>query len=69
MPFSGANLCAQLLFGSIGFISFAYGKKMRAWKPMFIGIGLMTCPYFLADTAFLWATGVIGVAALFWLRD
>ena len=27
MPFSGANLAAQLLLGSIGFVSFAYGKK------------------------------------------
>src|SRR5437764_381800 len=35
MPFSGTNICAQLVFGSIGFVGFAYGKKMHAWKPMF----------------------------------
>jgi len=69
MPFSGANLVAQLLFGSIGFVSFAYGKKMGAWKQMFIGIALMTCPYFLEDTASLWASGVVGVAALFLFRN
>ena len=69
MPFSGANLCAQLLFGSIGFVGFAYGKKMHAWKPMLIGIALMTCPYFLSDTTFLWVSGFAGVAGLIWSRD
>jgi hypothetical protein len=69
MPFSGANICAQLLFGSIGFVGFAYGRKMHAWKPMFIGIALMTCPYFLEDTTFLWASGIAGMAALIWFRD
>ena len=69
MPISGANLCAQLLFGSIGFVGFAYGKKMDAWKPMLIGIALMTCPYFVADTIFLWVSGLAGVAGLIWFRD
>jgi hypothetical protein len=69
MPFSGANLCAQVLFSSIGFVGFAYGKKMRAWKPMFIGLGLMAVPYFIADTAILWMIGVAGVGGLVWFRD
>jgi len=69
MPFSGANLAAQLLLGSIGFVSFAYGKKMRAWKPMLIGIGLMTVPYFIADTAVLWIAGLAGVSGLIWFRE
>ncbi len=35
---SGPNLFAGLLFSSIGFVGFVYGKRMSAWKPMFLGI-------------------------------
>lgn len=66
---SGANLFAGLLFSSLGFVGFIYGKRMSAWKPMFIGIALMAYPYFIEDTLTLCAIGVAGVAALFWLRD
>ena len=50
MPFSGPNLFAGLLFSSIGFVGFVYGKRMRAWKSMFLGIALMAYPYFIEDT-------------------
>jgi hypothetical protein len=29
----------------------------------------MTCPYFVADTIFLWVSGLAGVAGLIWFRD
>src|SRR2546423_397661 len=33
MPvFSGANLIGGLVFGSIGFVAFIYGKRMHVWK-------------------------------------
>ena len=66
---SGPNLFAGLLFSSIGFVGFVYGKRMSAWKPMFIGIALMAYPYFIADTIALCAIGLAGSAALFLLRD
>ncbi len=70
MPFlSGPNLFAGLLFSSIGFVGFAYGKKMNLWKPMFLGIVLMAYPYFIDDTVALCAIGLAGSAALFYLRD
>ncbi len=50
MPWSGPNLFAGLLFSSIGFVGFVYGKRMSAWKPMFIGLALMAYPYFIEDT-------------------
>lgn len=69
MPeFSGANLLAGLLFSSIGFVGFIYGKRMSLWKPMFLGIALMAYPYFVADTAMICAIGLAGSAALFFLR-
>ena len=70
MPFLfGSNLIAGLLFSSIGFVGFVYGKRMSLWKPMFLGLALMTYPYFIENTITLCAIGVAGSAALFWLRD
>ena len=69
MPFSGANLFAGLVFSSIGFVGFVFGKRLSLWKPMLIGLALMAYPYFIEDTPTLCAIGVAGSAALFWLRD
>ncbi len=66
---SGANLFAGLLFSSIGFIGFAYGKKMSLWKPLLLGIALMAYPYFIESTALICGLGVLGTAGLFFLRD
>jgi len=70
MPvFSGANLIGGLLFGSIGFVAFVYGKRMHVWKPMFLGIALMVYPYFITNDAVMYVIGIFGSAALFFLRD
>jgi len=77
MPvFSGANLIGGLLFGSIGFVAFVYGKRMHVWKPMLLGIALMaakgsasTSWPSLHVTHTLFAIGAIGTAALFLFRD
>ncbi len=70
MPiFSSANLLGGLLFGSIGFVAFIYGKRMHVWKPMLLGLILMAYPYFVEDEVTLFAIGLIGTAALFFLRD
>ncbi len=70
MPFLfGSNLIAGLLFSSIGFVGFVYGKRMSLWKPMFLGLALMAYPYFIENTITLCAIGVADSAALFWLRD
>jgi len=66
---SGSNLFAGLLFSSIGFVGFVYGKRMSAWKPMFIGIALMAYPFFISETMALCAIGLAGLAALFWFHD
>ena len=70
MPvFSGANLIGGLLFGSIGFVAFIYGKRMHVWKPMFLGLALMAYPYFVTNDIVLFAIGVVGSATLFLFRD
>jgi hypothetical protein len=67
--FTGVNLIGGLIFGAIGTVAFIYGKRMHLWKPMFCGIGLMVYPYFIADTAVMYAIGLFGTGALFFLRD
>jgi hypothetical protein len=70
MPvFSGANLIGGLVFGSIGFVAFIYGKRMHVWKPMFIGLVLMAYPYFVENDMVMLAIGVVGTAALFLFRE
>ena len=66
---SAPNLLAGLVFSSIGFIGFVYGKRMNLWKPIFIGIALMAYPYFIEDTIALCAIGLAGSAALFLARE
>ena len=70
MPvFSSVNLIGGLLFGSIGFVAFIYGKRMHIWKPMFLGIVLMAYPYFVENEIALFVIGVIGTGALFLFRE
>jgi hypothetical protein len=70
MPvFTGANLIGGLVFGSIGFIAFTYGKRMQVWKPMLLGLALMAYPYFVANDVALFVIGILGTAALFLFRE
>ena len=70
MPvFSAASLFAGLLFGSIGFVGFIYGKKMSRWKPMLLGLILMSYPYFVESTVALCVIGLTGTAAFFLLGE
>jgi len=42
-----------LLFGSVGFGFFLYGRKQKAAVPLVCGLVLMVFPYFVSDTVFL----------------
>jgi hypothetical protein len=67
--FSAANLIGGLVFGSIGFVAFMYGKRMDLWKPMFIGLALMIYPYFISSDLLLWSAGIAGSASLWFVRN
>jgi len=66
---SGPNLIFGLLFSSVGFVGFIYGKRMSRWKPMFLGLTLMAYPYFIENTLALCGLGLVGTAALFLFRS
>ena len=70
MPiFGAANLIGGLIFGSIGFVAFIYGKRMHVWKPMFLGLALMAYPYFVENEIALLVIGLVGTGALFLFRE
>jgi hypothetical protein len=67
--FSMWGLMGGILFGSIGFGVFIYGKKNSELKPTLIGIALMIYPYFLRGTIALYLVGIGLTAALYFFRD
>ena len=70
MPvFNSANLIGGLIFGSIGFVAFIYGKRMHVWKPMLLGLALMAYPYFVENDVALFAIGILGTIGLFLFRE
>jgi len=67
--FSAAKIFACTIFGAIGFAVFLYGKKNKFTRPMIIGAALMTYPYLISGTFFLYLIGVILTAALYFWRE
>ena len=58
-----------MVFGSVGFVAFVYGKKLNQWKPMVGGAVLMALPYMLQQATALWAGGLLVLAAMYVFRD
>ena len=65
---STAALLWSLVFGSIGFGFFLYGKKQHAVVPLVCGVGLMTIPYFVSNLVLLVAIGVAFIVLPYFLR-
>jgi hypothetical protein len=59
-------LLLSLLFSSIGFVFFAYGKKQSRFPHMVAGIMLMIYPYFVSNLIAMTAVGTV-IIALLWL--
>ena len=67
--FSVWSLVGNILFSSIGFIAFVYGKKNAEFRPMIIGGLLMAYPYFIGSTVAMYAVGAGLMAALYFFRE
>ncbi len=65
MNMSFANIFAGILFGTIGFSAFIYGKKQVNVKAMMLGVLLMVYSYFIPNTIANYAVGTVLTAALF----
>ena len=62
--FDPNSLFIDLIFGSIGFALFAYGKKADRWPQIIAGLALMVYPYFVDSTVTLFSVGALIVAGL-----
>lgn len=63
-----AALFWGLIFGSIGFGFFLYGKNQRAIMPLVCGIALMVFPYFVSNTLLLVVIGLALMAIPYYVR-
>jgi hypothetical protein len=63
MNLDGNSLLASLLVSSIGFVSFAYGKKQKRLPQLLVGLLLMGFPYFVSSVPWMFgiAAGLVGV--------
>jgi len=58
-----------VLFSSVGFGYFLYGKRQHAPVPLICGIALMFYPYFVANTLPLVGIGVALAATPYFVRS
>lgn len=65
---NASTLIWGVLFGSIGFGYFIYGRKQKAVLPLLCGLGLMVFPYFVTNTILLACTGIALVALPFVIK-
>ena len=66
---STGTLIGNLVFSSVGFVAFVYGKKTMRFRVMILGGVLMAFPYFVSDAALMWAVGSGLTCGLVFLKD
>lgn len=66
MDLNANALLASLFIGSVGFVSFAYGKKQRRLPQMLVGFALMAFPYFVSSVPLMFGIAA-GLLVALWL--
>lgn len=64
-----AALFGGILFSLIGSAAFIYGRRQGSFRACLIGALLSAYPFFVANTALIYATGSFLTLALFFFRD
>lgn len=65
---TASSLFLGLLFGSIGFAFFVYGKKQSTLVPLLCGMALMAVPYVISNPWLLFSVGAVLVAVPYFVR-
>ena len=65
---SPSSLIVGLVFSSIGFGYFIYGKKQKSIVPLLSGIGLMIFPYLVSNIVLVFILGLVFAAVPYFLR-
>ncbi len=60
-----SELLAGILFGTIGFMGWRYGRRHQQPTTWALGIALMVYPYLVSGPLMLWGTGVL-LTILLW---
>jgi hypothetical protein len=63
-----ALLLWGVIFGSVGFGYFLYGRKQKAAIPLVCGIALMLAPYFISSSLALVFVGVTLAVVPFYVK-
>jgi len=63
-----ASLLWGVLFGSVGFGFFLYGRKQKAVVPLICGLALMAFPYFISNVVLLVVIGVALIAVPYFVK-
>ena len=66
--FSAAKIFAGIIFSTIGFVAFIYGRRNKSYRPMIIGVALMAYPYFVSGTFLLYFIGIVLTVTLYFWR-
>ncbi len=67
--FDTSTLMWGLIFGSIGYVYFSYGRKQSAFVPLFTGLALMVLPYFVPNIYILIVAGIVLMAVPYFIRQ
>ena len=67
--FSWPKLIGGLVFSSVGFVAFVYGKKMGLWQTMALGFALIGYTYLMPNDTAVYLVGAALTVALFIFRD
>jgi hypothetical protein len=65
--FNAAFLFASLIWGSVGFGYFIYGKKSGSWVPMVGGIVMIAVSYVAPSPLIMTLISVGVIGAVYWL--
>jgi hypothetical protein len=65
--FHPLNILGGLIFGTIGWGAWRYGRQLDRWKPVTIGLALMIYPYFMTWVWEMWLVG-IGLCGLLYFH-
>jgi hypothetical protein len=60
-------LLASLLWGSVGFGYFIYGKKQSSWIPMLGGVFMMAASYFIGSALVMSLISLALIAGVYFL--
>lgn len=60
------SLFAGLVFGTIGYACWRYGRNTQRARPMVMGLALMVYPWVVPDGVWLWVAGLALTGLVFW---